>query len=48
VHTEELHNLYASSNTVRMTKSRRIRLAGHVTRIGEMRNKVKVKVNLFL
>jgi hypothetical protein len=28
---EELHNLYPSPNIIRMNKSRRMRLAGHVT-----------------
>jgi hypothetical protein len=37
-HNEELHNLYSSPNINRMIKSRRIRLAGHVERIGEKRN----------
>jgi hypothetical protein len=35
VHNEELHNLYPSPSTIRMTKSRRMRWAGHVARIGE-------------
>jgi hypothetical protein len=36
---EELHNLYSSSNIIRMIKSRRMRWAGHIARIGrrEMR-----------
>jgi hypothetical protein len=34
-HIEEPHNLYSSSNIIRMIKSRRIRLVGHVARIGE-------------
>jgi hypothetical protein len=28
-HNEELHNLYSSPNIIRMTKSRRVRWAGH-------------------
>jgi hypothetical protein len=32
VHNEELHNLYSSPN--RMIKSRRMRWAGHVARMG--------------
>jgi hypothetical protein len=32
---EELHNLYSTPNIIRMIKSRRIRWAGHVARIGE-------------
>jgi hypothetical protein len=38
LHNEELHYLYASPNIVRMIKSRRMRCAGHVARMGEMRN----------
>jgi hypothetical protein len=34
VHNEELHNLYSSPNIVRMIMSRRMRWAGHVTRMG--------------
>jgi hypothetical protein len=30
LHNEELHNLYASLNIIRVIKSRRIRWAGHV------------------
>jgi hypothetical protein len=35
LHNEELHNLYSSPSTIRMTKSRRMRWAGHVARMGE-------------
>jgi hypothetical protein len=38
LHNEELHNLYSSPNIIRMIKSRRMRRAGHVTRMGEKRN----------
>jgi hypothetical protein len=31
-HNDELHNLYTSTNTVRVIKSRRMRWAGHVAR----------------
>jgi hypothetical protein len=31
----KLHNLYSSPNIIRMMKSRRKRLAGHIARIGE-------------
>jgi hypothetical protein len=31
---EELHNLYYSLSTITVIKSRRMRLAGHVTRMG--------------
>jgi hypothetical protein len=38
LHSEELHNLYASPIIIRVIKSRRMRLAGHVARMGEMKN----------
>jgi hypothetical protein len=38
LHNEEVHNLYDSSNIIRMVKSRRIRWAGHVVCMGEVRN----------
>jgi hypothetical protein len=38
LHNEELHNLYYSPSIIRMTKSRRMRWAGHVARMGENRN----------
>jgi hypothetical protein len=34
-HNEELHNLHSSPHILRMFKSRRMRLAGHVTRVAE-------------
>jgi hypothetical protein len=34
LHNEELHNLYSSPNTIRMIKSRRMRWAGNVERMG--------------
>jgi hypothetical protein len=34
LHNEELRNLYTSSSIIRMIKSRRTRLAGHVARMG--------------
>jgi hypothetical protein len=34
LHNEELHNLYSSPNTTRITRSRRMRWAGHVSRMG--------------
>jgi hypothetical protein len=33
-----LHNLYSSPDIIRQVKSRRIRWAGHVARMGEGRN----------
>jgi hypothetical protein len=41
---EELHNLYASLNTVRVTKSRRMRWPERVARRGEMRNAYEIMV----
>jgi len=37
LYNEELKNLYSSPNIVRVVKSRRIRWAGHVARMGEAR-----------
>jgi hypothetical protein len=37
LHNEELRDLYSSLSIIRMIKSRRMRLAGHVARIGEER-----------
>jgi transcription termination factor 2 len=41
---EELHNLYSSPNIIRMIKSRRMRWAGHVARMGETRNTYRILV----
>ena len=35
IHNEELNDLYCSPNIVRGIKSRRMRWAGHVARMGE-------------
>ena len=37
LHNEELNDLYFSPNIVRVIKSRRMRWAGHVVRMGEER-----------
>ena len=37
LHNEELKDLYSSSDIVRVIKSRRMRWAGHVARMGERR-----------
>jgi hypothetical protein len=37
VHNDELHSLYSSHNIVKVIKSRRMRWAGHVARMGEGR-----------
>jgi len=42
LHNEELHNLYALPKTIRAIRCRKVRLAGHVARIGEMRNTYKI------
>jgi hypothetical protein len=38
LHNEELYNLYSAPNIIRMIKSRRVRWARHVARIGEKRD----------
>jgi hypothetical protein len=37
LHNEELHGLYSSPSIVRVIKARRMRWAGHVARMGEVR-----------
>ena len=37
LYNEELNDLYSSPNIVRVIQSRRMRLAGHVVRMGEER-----------
>jgi hypothetical protein len=44
MHNEELHSLYSSRNIVRVIKSRRMRWAGHVARVGEGRRVYRVLV----
>jgi hypothetical protein len=43
-HNEELHNLYSSPKIIRMIKSRRMRWADNVARMGEMRNAYRILV----
>jgi hypothetical protein len=38
LHNEELRDLYSSPSIIRIMKSRRMRWAGHVARMGEKRN----------
>jgi hypothetical protein len=38
LHNKKFHNLYTSQNIIRVIKSRRMRWAGHVAWMGEMRN----------
>jgi hypothetical protein len=42
LHSGELHNLYSSPDVIRQIKSRRMRWAGHVARMGEGRNVYRV------
>jgi hypothetical protein len=42
--SEELHNLYISSNIIRVIKSWRMRLAGHVARMGEIKNAYRIVI----
>jgi hypothetical protein len=44
LHNEELHNLYCSPNIIRIKKSRRMRWAGHVARMGENGNVYRLLV----
>jgi hypothetical protein len=44
LHNEELHNLYSSPNIIRMIKSRMMRWAGHVARIGKKINAYRILV----
>jgi hypothetical protein len=44
LHNEELNNLYSSPSIVRVVKSRRLRWAGHVARMGEERGVHRVLV----
>jgi hypothetical protein len=44
LHNEELHNLYYSPSIIRIIKSRRLRWAGHVARMGEKRNAYRLLV----
>jgi hypothetical protein len=44
LHNEELHNLYSSPSIIRIVKSRRMRWAGHVARMGEKRNVYRLLV----
>ena len=44
LHNEQLNELYSSPNTIRAIKSKRMRLAGHVARVGESRGVYMVLV----
>jgi hypothetical protein len=44
LYNEELHDLYSSPSIIRMIKSRRMRWAGNVARMGERRNAYRLLV----
>jgi len=44
LHNEELNDLYCSLNVIRVIKSRRMKWAGHVARMGERRGVYRVLV----
>ena len=44
LHNKEIKDLFCSPNFVRVIKSRRMRWAGHVTRMGERRGVYRVLV----
>jgi hypothetical protein len=44
LHNKELRDLYSSSSIIRIIKSRRMRWAGHVPRMGEKRNAYRLLV----
>jgi hypothetical protein len=44
MHNDELHSLYSSPNIVRAIKSRRMRWAGHVARMGEAKSVYRILV----
>jgi hypothetical protein len=44
LHIEELRDLYSSPSIIRIIKSRRMGLAGHVARMGEKRNAYRLLV----
>jgi hypothetical protein len=42
LHIEEFHNLYSSTSKIGMIKSRGMKLAGHVARMGDKRNACRI------
>jgi hypothetical protein len=44
LHNKELYALYSSPNIIRVIKSRRLRWAGHVARMGERRGAYRALV----
>ena len=46
LHNEEINDLYSSPNIVLLIKSRRMRLSGHLARMGEERGAYRVLVGV--
>jgi hypothetical protein len=44
LHNDELHSLYSAPNIVRVIKSRRMRWAGHVVRMGDRKGVYRVLI----
>jgi hypothetical protein len=44
LHNKKLHNFHSSPSIIRIIKSRRMRWAGHVARMGEMGNADRILV----
>jgi hypothetical protein len=44
LHNEELHNLYSSPSIIRIIKSRNMKWAGHVARMGEKTKSYRILV----
>jgi hypothetical protein len=42
LHNEELRDLYSSPSIIRIIKPRRMRLAGHVARMGRRRRRTRI------
>jgi hypothetical protein len=47
LHNKELYALYSSPNIIRVIKSRRLRWAGYVARMGERRGAYRILVGKF-
>jgi hypothetical protein len=47
LHNEEFRDLYSSPGIIRIIKSRRMRWAGHVARMGKKKKKKKMKRNAY-
>ena len=44
LHNEDLHDMYSSPNIIRLNKSRKMRWAGHVARMGESKSVYRILV----